>query len=40
MGAVEIDTKEGILMIEREYSVLKEILKYDECGWSQPRLAR
>jgi hypothetical protein len=35
MGAVEIDMKEGILMIGREYSVLKEILKYDECGWSK-----
>jgi hypothetical protein len=34
MGAVGIDMKEGILMIWREYSVLKEILKYDECGWS------
>jgi hypothetical protein len=27
--------KERILMIGREYSVLKEILKYDEFGWSK-----
>jgi hypothetical protein len=31
MSAREIDTKERISMIEREYSVLK----YDEFGWSK-----
>jgi hypothetical protein len=31
---VRIDMKEGILLVRRVYSVLKEKIKYDECGWS------
>jgi hypothetical protein len=34
MDAREIDMKERMLMMEAEYSVLKEVLKYNECGWS------
>jgi hypothetical protein len=34
MNAGEVDMKERILMTRTEYSVLKEVLKYDECGWS------
>jgi hypothetical protein len=27
--------KEGISMVGKEYSVLKEDMKLDECGWSK-----
>jgi hypothetical protein len=37
MDAVVVDMKEGISMTRTEYSVLKEVLKYDECGWSKGR---
>jgi hypothetical protein len=33
MGAGEMEMKEKISMTETEYSVLKEVLKYHECGW-------
>jgi hypothetical protein len=39
MDAGEVDIKERILMTRTEYSVLKEVLKYNECGWSNSTLA-
>jgi hypothetical protein len=29
-----VDIKERNLLTRREYSVLKEEMEYDECGWS------
>jgi hypothetical protein len=34
MNAGEMKIKERILMTMQEYSVLKERIKDDECGWS------
>jgi hypothetical protein len=34
MDAREIDIKGIISMTRTEYSLLKEILKFHECGWS------
>jgi hypothetical protein len=34
MDAGEVNMKEGIMMTEMEYSVLKEEMEDDECGWS------
>jgi hypothetical protein len=34
MDARKPKMKEGILMSGREYSVLKERMEEDECGWS------
>jgi hypothetical protein len=34
MNAGEVDIKESILLTKQEYSVLKEEIKDDECGWS------
>jgi hypothetical protein len=34
MNAGEVDIKERILLTKQEYSVLKEEIKDDECGWS------
>jgi hypothetical protein len=34
MDAREVDLKEGIWMLRTEYSVLKEKMKENECGWS------
>jgi hypothetical protein len=34
MSVGEVDTKERILMTRIEYPVLKEKIKYGECGWS------
>jgi hypothetical protein len=34
MGAGEVNTEERILMTMQEYSILKEVLEYHECGWS------
>jgi hypothetical protein len=34
MGAGEVNIEERILITMQEYSVLKEILEYHECGWS------
>jgi hypothetical protein len=34
MNAGGVNIKERILMIRKEYSVLKEGIKDDECGWS------
>jgi hypothetical protein len=31
----EVDIKERILMIRMKYSVLKEEMEDDECGWSK-----
>jgi hypothetical protein len=39
MDAGVVDMKEGISMTRTEYSVLKEVLKYDECGWSQASIS-
>jgi hypothetical protein len=40
MGAEEYNMKERIWMGRMEYSVLKEQMKENECGWSQrPRIA-
>jgi hypothetical protein len=36
MNAGEMDMEERISMTSTEYSVLKKVLKYDECGWSKP----
>jgi hypothetical protein len=33
-NAGEVDIKEGISLTRQEYSVLKEVIKDDECGWS------
>jgi hypothetical protein len=33
MEAGELEMKERILLTRREYSVLKEVLKFHECGW-------
>jgi hypothetical protein len=35
VNAAEVDTKERMLTTRTEYSVLREVLKYDECGWSE-----
>jgi hypothetical protein len=35
MGAGEVNMKERISMTRTKYFVLKEILKFHECGWSQ-----
>jgi hypothetical protein len=35
MDAGVVDIKERIWMMKMEYSVLKEEMKDDECGWSQ-----
>jgi hypothetical protein len=35
MDVVEENIKERIWMSMVAYSILKEVLKYDECGWSQ-----
>jgi hypothetical protein len=34
MDAGEVDIKERISLMRQTYSVLKEKIKYDECGWS------
>jgi hypothetical protein len=34
MDAGEMDMEERILMTRIEYFILKEVLKYHECGWS------
>jgi hypothetical protein len=34
MDAGEVDMKERILMMRIEYSVLKEEIEDNECGWS------
>jgi hypothetical protein len=34
MGAGEVNIEERILMTMQEYSILKEVLEYHECGWS------
>jgi hypothetical protein len=34
MDAGEMDMEERILMARTEYFILKEVLKYHECGWS------
>jgi hypothetical protein len=34
MDAEESSIKERIKMMRKEYSVLKENMKLDECGWS------
>jgi hypothetical protein len=34
MDAVEVNMKERILISGMEYSVLKEEMKEDRCGWS------
>jgi hypothetical protein len=34
MDAGVVDIKERIWMLKMEYSVLKEQMKDDECGWS------
>jgi hypothetical protein len=34
MDAGEVNMKERIVMIWMEFSVLKEEMKDDECGWS------
>jgi hypothetical protein len=33
----EVDIKERISLTRQEYSILKENMKYDECGWSNPK---
>jgi hypothetical protein len=33
-----VDLKEGIWMVRTEYSVLKEKMKENECGWSKARI--
>jgi hypothetical protein len=35
MGAEESSIKKRIWIAGREYAVLKEDMKLDECGWSQ-----
>jgi hypothetical protein len=35
MNAGEVDMKERISMVRKEYAVLKEDMKLDECGWSR-----
>jgi hypothetical protein len=35
MSTGELKMKERMSMTRTEYSVLKEFLKYDECGWSK-----
>jgi hypothetical protein len=35
MGAGEVNIEERILMTMQEYSILKEVLEYHECGWSK-----
>jgi hypothetical protein len=40
MNAGEVSMKERILMIRMSYFVLKEEMKYDECGWSNCRPIR
>jgi hypothetical protein len=35
MDVGEVDMNERISMTRTEYSVLKEVLKYHECGWSK-----
>jgi hypothetical protein len=37
MDAGEVDMKERISMVGKEYAVLKEDMKLDECGWSGTR---
>jgi hypothetical protein len=34
MGVGEENTKERISMMMMKYSVLKDVLKFHECGWS------
>jgi hypothetical protein len=34
MSARELKMKERMSMMRTEYSVLKEVLKYEDCGWS------
>jgi hypothetical protein len=34
MDTGEVDMKERISMVGKEYAVLKEDMKLDECGWS------
>jgi hypothetical protein len=34
MGAEESSIKKRIWIVGKEYSVLKEDIKVDECGWS------
>jgi hypothetical protein len=36
MDAGEGNVKERIWMSTVAYSVLKDVLNYDECGWSKP----
>jgi hypothetical protein len=35
MNAGEVNIKVGITLTRQEYSVLKERIKDDECGWSK-----
>jgi hypothetical protein len=38
MDAGEVNMKERMMMTGMEYSVLKEEMEDDECGWSHRRL--
>jgi hypothetical protein len=39
MDAGEMNMKERIVMIWMEYSILKEEVEDDECGWSKEKVA-